>query len=205
MSENKYVRRLEDLTHNDVAATGGKNASLGEMIQTLGNEGVRVLPGFATTAQACRDFLEHNELNRKLRDEIDAMHSGDQSLETPGEHIRKLFRKGTWPQDVEESIRDAYRTLSEKEEKRGPAVAVRSSATAEDLPNASFAGQQETFLNVTGQDDLLDACRKCYASLFTCHYPRLIYRHPATAPAAAAAEQIQPKLKQNRSSKGMKR
>lgn len=165
--KNEYARELSDLTNDDVALVGGKNASLGEMIQTLENEGVRVPPGFATTAQAYRDFLEHNELNQKLSDEIDAMHSGDQSLETTGEHIRKLFRKGSWPEEVEEAIRDAYRTLSEKLDKRGPAVAVRSSATAEDLPNASFAGQQETFLNVTGQDDLLDACRKCYASLFT--------------------------------------
>jgi pyruvate, water dikinase len=168
MSRKKeYIRDLSDLTNDDVAIVGGKNASLGEMIQTLEKEGVRVPPGFATTAQAYRDFLEHNELNQKLSDEIDAMHSGDQSLETTGDHIRKLFRKGSWPQEIEEAIRDAYRTLSEKEGKRGPAVAVRSSATAEDLPDASFAGQQETYLNVTGQDDLLNACRKCYASLFT--------------------------------------
>lgn len=160
----KYCRQLKELTHEDVATVGGKNASLGEMIQTLKEEGVRVPGGFATTADAYREFLKANELDEKLKSELEKHKSEEQSLSETGKAIRRLFRGGEFPQDIAEAIRTAYRELSEREGRKQVAVAVRSSATAEDLPEASFAGQQETFLNITGEEDLLDACRKCYAS-----------------------------------------
>jgi pyruvate, water dikinase len=130
---NEYVAWLEDLGSGDVARVGGKNASLGEMIRSLKDEGVRVPDGFATTADA----------------------------------IRRLFLDGEFPKPIRDSVARAYRELSRRSGMDEVAVAVRSSATAEDLPEASFAGQQETFLNVRGERRLLDACRRCYASLFT--------------------------------------
>jgi len=163
----KYVRWLEQLTNQDVAIVGGKNASLGEMIQTLKEERVRVPGGFATTADAYREYLKANELDEKLKEELDKLERDEQSLRETGEAIRRFFRSGEFPKDIAEAICATYRQLSDREKSKNVAVAVRSSATAEDLPEASFAGQQETFLNITGEEDLLDACRKCYASLFT--------------------------------------
>jgi pyruvate, water dikinase len=163
----EYVRLLSDLTNQDVAQTGGKNASLGEMISQLHQEGIRVPPGFATTAAAYREFLAHNKLEAFLRDELATMQDDQTSLEKAGRRIRRKMRNGTFPEAVEAAIREGYEQLAEELNEEDPAVAVRSSATAEDLPDASFAGQQETFLNISGADDLLDACRKCYASLFT--------------------------------------
>ena len=168
MGETKtYIRRLEDLTNQDVAVVGGKNASLGEMIRSLGEQGVRVPGGFATTADAYREFLRANELDERLKSELDDLRDEKQTLDQAGKAIRKLIRAGEFPQAIAEAIRGAYREMSDRYETDDVAVAVRSSATAEDLPQASFAGQQETYLNVTGEDDLLEACRKCYASLFT--------------------------------------
>ena len=164
---NKYVRWLDDLTNDDVAVVGGKNASLGEMIQSLKDEGVRVPGGFATTADAYREFLRANELDERIKNELDKLNSEQPSLNKTGKAIRQMVRSGTFPRDIAEAIRGAYRDLANRFETDEIAVAVRSSATAEDLPEASFAGQQETYLNITGEDDLLEACRRCYASLFT--------------------------------------
>ena len=162
-----HVRWLEDLGNHDVDLVGGKNASLGEMIRNLQDQGVRVPGGFATTADAYRAYLRHNDLDDMLREQIDALHANERSLKQVGEHIRRAFRRGSWPQAIEQAIRHAYQQLSRRENGDEIAVAVRSSATAEDLPEASFAGQQETYLNIKGADELLDACRDCYASLFT--------------------------------------
>ena len=164
---NEYVRWLDDLTNDDVPVVGGKNASLGEMIQSLQEEGVRVPGGFATTADAYREFLKANELDERLKRELDRLDNDEQSLDKTGKAIRQMIRSGDLPEGIDEAIRGAYREMADRYETDDVAVAVRSSATAEDLPDASFAGQQETYLNVTGEDDLLDACRKCYASLFT--------------------------------------
>lgn len=158
---------LEELTNDDVAVVGGKNASLGEMIQSLREEGIRVPGGFATTADAYRQFLRENDLEEKLKENLQRLEDGRQSLDETGHAIRQLIRSGEFPGEVADEIRQAYRDLSSRYEQDNIAVAVRSSATAEDLPDASFAGQQETFLNITGEHDLLDACRRCYASLFT--------------------------------------
>ena len=161
------LRWLEDLTSGDVGEVGGKNASLGEMIRTLEDEGIRVPAGFATTARAYRQFLEANNLNDRLDEKLSAYRSGDRSLEETGKAVRRLFLDAEFPEETAEAIRRAYRELSQRYELDGVDVAVRSSATAEDLPEASFAGQQETYLNISGEKDLLDACRRCYASLFT--------------------------------------
>jgi pyruvate, water dikinase len=161
----KYIRWLDNLTNDDVPTVGGKNASLGEMIQSLSEQGVRVPGGFATTADAYREFLEANELVDRLKSELSKLSSGEQSLDKTGRTIRQMIRSGEFPEEIAESIRAAYGEMRERTET--DQVAVRSSATAEDLPEASFAGQQETYLNVSGEEDLLEACRKCYASLFT--------------------------------------
>ena len=166
MSEFKVIKWFKNLTSSDTAEVGGKNASLGEMIANLKDEGIRVPDGFATTAKAYRAFLSENDLDKKIKDRLDDFHNG-QSLEKTGKSIRQLFLSNDFPKEIEKEIRDAYQQLSHSYDADQVDVAVRSSATAEDLPEASFAGQQETFLNVTGSDELLQACKKCYASLYT--------------------------------------
>ena len=164
---NEYVAWLEDLGSGDVARVGGKNASLGEMIRSLKGQGVRVPDGFATTADAYREYVEANEIGPQLQARLDELNSGEKSLHQVGTAIRRLFLDGEFPKPIGDAIAAAYRELSRRSGMDEGAVAVRSSATAEDLPEASFAGQQETFLNVRGERRLLDACRRCYASLFT--------------------------------------
>ena len=160
------VRWFEDVTNEDTAVVGGKNASLGEMIRSLAHRGICVPGGFATTAHAYWAFLDAHDLRDRIADRIDELHRGA-DLAQVGSAIRELFVGAELPPQVAEAVREAYRTLGGRLGRERPDVAVRSSATAEDLPEASFAGQQETFLNITGEDALLDACRRCYASLFT--------------------------------------
>lgn len=162
-----FVRWFDRLNSNDVDRVGGKNASLGEMIQSLKDEGIRVPNGFATTSEAYRRFLDANDLEDRIRSEIDKLHRDEKPLEKVGKSIRRLFYDAEFPDDIKQTIRDAYQKLSENYNTDEVDVAARSSATAEDLPEASFAGQQETFLNLTGEAEVLEACRKCYASLFT--------------------------------------
>lgn len=151
----------------DVPQVGGKNASLGEMHQFLASAGVKVPDGFATTASAYRRFVQVNGLAPKVKDQIDRYHSGASSLAETGAALRRMFLDSTFPQEMVDGIVTFYRELAAKSGVKNLAVAVRSSATAEDLPEASFAGAQETFLNVSGEAALLDACLRCYASLFT--------------------------------------
>ena len=162
-----YVRWFETLASTDVALVGGKNASLGEMIQTLGTQGIRVPGGFATTADAYWAFIEENDLMGPLTSLVEELASNSAPLDRVGRSIRRLFLRGEFPGAVAGAIAEAYEELCRRYETDDVDVAVRSSATAEDLPEASFAGQQETFLNISGVEGLLDACRKCYASLFT--------------------------------------
>ncbi len=166
-SPASLVVPLADLSNDDVARVGGKNASLGEMIGALGAQGVRVPGGFATTADAYRQFLAENELEPRIRACVEDYRNDQRSLRETGEAIRGLILNGTLPDDLAEAIRGAYRDLAGERERDDPDVAVRSSATAEDLPEASFAGQLETFLNIRGEDRLLAAVLRCYASLFT--------------------------------------
>ncbi len=167
--DNDYVAWFENITSADVANVGGKNASLGEMIRSLKKESIRVPDGFATTAKAYREFLDANDLPSKINRHLERWQKNESPLEQAGKSIRKLFRQAHFPEAIADKIRNAYNELSSRYngENSDLDVAVRSSATAEDLPEASFAGQQETFLNVSGEEDLMDACRRCYASLFT--------------------------------------
>ncbi|MEZ5832543.1 MAG: phosphoenolpyruvate synthase [Dongiaceae bacterium] len=158
---------FEDLTIQDVPKVGGKNASLGEMVRTLGGKGVRVPPGFATSAGAYWLYLEKNGLRDGIKSALADLAAGRITLAQAGDAIRQSFLRGAWPEEIAAAITSAYRELCRRMGKPDAAVAVRSSATAEDLPDASFAGQQETFLNVRGERALLVACRRCYASLFT--------------------------------------
>ena len=167
MSGSKEIIWFEKAGRGDVALVGGKNASLGEMVQTLSAKGIRVPPGFATTAEAYWRFVDENVIRSRTTDFLKAYAKGSMTLAETGHAIRSAFLHGEWPADTAAAIVQAYRELSTRVGKQSLDVAVRSSATAEDLPEASFAGQQETFLNIRGDKALLDACRRCYASLFT--------------------------------------
>ncbi len=165
--EKIYIRWLEELSSTDVSIVGGKNASLGEMVRELKNRGIRVPDGFAITAETYGEFLRANNLTKQIQAQLGKLRSGKQSLEKVGQSIRQLFLHADFSPQMAEAIRQAYQELCQRYHRDKVDVAVRSSATAEDLPEASFAGQQESFLNITGEEDLLEACRKCYASLFT--------------------------------------
>jgi pyruvate,water dikinase len=155
--------RFEDVGIADIALVGGKNASLGEMVRALGTRGVHVPSGFAITAEGYRAFLEHNELEPVLRDLLAGPGMGDvRELQRRGHAARRLMLEGELPPRLCNAIAQEYAALGADVD-----VAVRSSATAEDLPEASFAGQQETYLAVHGITAVLDAVRRCYASLFT--------------------------------------
>ncbi|MDF2231823.1 phosphoenolpyruvate synthase [Albimonas sp. CAU 1670] len=158
---------LETFSRRDVGRVGGKNASLGEMLGALGGAGVRVPGGFATTADAFRLFTRTNGLDRLAAEALAKLERGEETLERTGAAIRAAFLAADPPPALAEAIRAAYADLCAREGVPDLPVAVRSSATAEDLPDASFAGQQETFLNVCGEAAVLDACRRCYASLYT--------------------------------------
>ncbi len=164
---NSDVVWFDEVGVADVARVGGKNASLGEMLRSLTAVGVRVPDGFATTANAYRAFVAHNGLGARMSDALGEYRRGEVTLAVAGETIREAFLLSEFPPNLAEEIRAAYRELAVRGGRSRLGVAVRSSATAEDLPDASFAGQQETFLNVVGERDLMDACRRCYASLFT--------------------------------------
>ncbi|MFW5953968.1 MAG: phosphoenolpyruvate synthase [Guyparkeria sp.] len=163
----QYVRRFSELGMDDVAIVGGKNASLGEMVTKLGERGVQVPDGFATTADAYRHYIRHNGLDERIREALSGLDTDDvAALESAGRRIREWVSGGEMPEDLAEEIAAAYRELGETYGEN-PDVAVRSSATAEDLPSASFAGQQESYLNISGEQALLDSVRHVFASLFT--------------------------------------
>jgi len=158
---------LQQLTLQDLPIVGGKNASLGEMIQHLSAAGVKVPGGFATTSQAFRDFLAHQGLAEKIYKLLDKLDVEDiNQLTDVGHTIREWIIETPMPQGLVDEIRAGYQAMSDAMGRTDFSVAVRSSATAEDLPEASFAGQQETFLNVVGFDNILDAIKLVYASLF---------------------------------------
>lgn len=163
MTKKPYVLWFKQITKNDTSLVGGKNASLGEMFRSLKSKGVAVPDGFATTAEAYWEFLEHNGLKEKITDKLKLLDKEKISLSEAGKAIRSMILKGKFPERVKKDILNAYKKLG----KGKTTIAVRSSATAEDLPTASFAGQQESYLNIEGEDNLLKACKKCLASLFT--------------------------------------
>ena len=167
MSRFSYIRFFEEVAINDVPLVGGKNASLGEMYQKLSGQGIRVPHGFAITAEAYKHVLDRAGAWDRLHAELDDLDPDDvTALARSGKRAREIVYGAGLPDDLSAEIVAAYRMLQD-EYGEEVSLAVRSSATAEDLPTASFAGQQETFLNIKGPESLLDACRRCFASLFT--------------------------------------
>jgi len=165
--EKKFVLWFDQVGIEDTNLVGGKNASLGEMYSNLTPLGVSVPNGFALTAYAYRYFIEKNDLAHKVHEALDGLDTGNlKDLQKRGKQVRNLILSGEFPEEVKEEIAEAYRNLGIAYFDN-PDVAVRSSATAEDLPSASFAGQQDTYLNISGMEALLDAARRCMASLFT--------------------------------------
>lgn len=175
--DQRFTLWFDEITKDDIPLVGGKNANLGEMYQKLvtaenklfPSEHIKVPYGFAVTAYAYRYFLEKNELETNIKSVLENLDTNNMhALEKAGSHIRELIMSATFPKEMEEDIVNAYKQLSEKLHIDGELdVAVRSSATAEDLPNASFAGQQESYLNVHGNHHLLESIKKAFASLFT--------------------------------------
>jgi len=157
----RYIRR------HQIALFGGKNSSLGEMVGLLGEQGIRVPPGFATSSAMFREFMKSNGIDEFVLQTLKFMKLGDMTLQQSGKKIRDAFISGLWPIELSQPLMDTYEKFSHEQGQSNVAVAVRSSATAEDLPDASFAGQQETYLNIRGKEALLDACRQCFASLYT--------------------------------------
>jgi len=156
---NGEIRWFEETGRGDVASVGGKNASLGEMVRTLSAKGIQVPGGFATTADAYWRYVDENDLRETIAQTLAEMEFGRSALAEAGQAIRSAILGGTWPASTAAAITEAYRELCERSGRPDVDVAVRSSATAEDLPDASFAGQQETFLNIRGEEALLEACR----------------------------------------------
>ncbi len=162
-----FIKKFNEIALTDIPEVGGKNASLGEMFQKLGSKGVKIPDGFAVTSAAYWHYLAQLGLKEAIFNELDKLDKKDFSnLRQVGGHIRNSFAKVPLPSAIKEAIRLGYEDL-QKTYGSAISLAVRSSATAEDLPKASFAGQQESYLNVKGVNELLEACQKCYASLFT--------------------------------------
>ncbi|MEH6758658.1 MAG: phosphoenolpyruvate synthase [Parasphingorhabdus sp.] len=166
MLHEKYIRWLKDTSLDDLQQVGGKNASLGELANALSGH-IHVPESFSVTAQAYRDLLSHNEIWPRMDQILSKTDWTDIKLAASmAARLRDMVEKASLPEGLEEGIRSAYQSLC-KEHGLNTSVAVRSSATAEDLPDASFAGQHETYLNIRGADDLFEAVSKCFASLFT--------------------------------------
>jgi len=166
--ETDFILWFKDLRIEDVPLVGGKNASLGEMYRELTRKGVRIPNGFAITAHAYKHLLKQSGIEKEMKALLEGLDVKNmRQLSERGRKIRELVRRAEFPDDLRDAIFRAYTLLSKEYRSNEVDVAVRSSATAEDLPEASFAGQQETYLNIVGEHALLDACRNCFASLFT--------------------------------------
>ncbi len=175
MSDKPFILWFEEIGIEDVPLVGGKNASLGEMYQHLSGKGIKVPNGFAITAEAYKHLLKDAGIEAAIREALADLDTSDiNNLRERGKKVREIILNAKFPEDLEQEIIKAYAKM-EEEYYPNVDVAVRSSATAEDLPDASFAGQQETFLNITGTDALIEACHKCFASLFTDR--AISYRH----------------------------
>jgi len=173
--DNALILWFEEIGIEDVPLVGGKNASLGEMYQKLTSKGVAVPHGFAITAYAYQYLIKAAGINDAVHDALAGLDTHDlRNLQARGEKVRNIIRNAEFPDDLRQAIIDSYKKM-EAEYGANLDVAVRSSATAEDLPDASFAGQQETYLNIRGYDALIDACKRCFASLFTNR--AISYRH----------------------------
>lgn len=176
-NQNKLILWFDEISKADIPLVGGKNANLGEMFQnltraenkTFPNEKIKVPFGFAVTAASYRHFIKENALDQKIRDILADLNTGNiHQLEEKGQAVRQLILDSKFPENLQKEILENYKKLGEKLKATSDVdVAVRSSATAEDLPDASFAGQQESYLNIRGQHALLESIKKCFASLFT--------------------------------------
>ena len=165
--KREFILWFKDLTIDDVSLVGGKNASLGEMYRNLAKKGINIPNGFAVTAYAYKYFLKKARIESQIKQILSGLDTSNmQNLSKRGKDVRELILKSEFPEELKNAIIDAYRNLC-KEYGKNTDVAVRSSATAEDLPDASFAGQQESYLDIRGEKALLQACKKCFASLFT--------------------------------------
>lgn len=167
MNDNKLILWFDELQLSDIPQVGGKNASLGEMRRELRPKGVSIPDGYAVTAYAYRYLLSSAGIGKEMQAILSDLDTHDiENLKERGKKVRALIYSAVFPDDLKQAILDAYKTLCDE---YGPDtdVAVRSSATAEDLPDASFAGQQETYLNIRGEEALIEACKRCFASLFT--------------------------------------
>ncbi len=167
MNKQNFIKFLHEVGRDDVFIVGGKNASLGEMIRGLSSSGVQVPNGFATTVDAYRYFLEGSGLTEKMVSLFNSFQEGLINLEYTGKTVRNFFLTSDFPDDLADAIRKAYKNLCRLSGESALDVAVRSSATAEDQPEASFAGMLDSYLNVRGEKELLEACRRCFSSLFT--------------------------------------
>ncbi len=166
-NDEKFILWFDEIGIEDVPLVGGKNASLGEMYQHLTSKGIAVPHGFAITAYAYRYLLKEAGVEQQIRDVLADLDTEDMAnLAERGQKCRDIIRNAEFPPELRDAIIEAYKKM-EEEYGKNVAVAVRSSATAEDLPDASFAGQQETYLNISGYDNIIENCRKCFASLFT--------------------------------------
>jgi len=164
----KYIKWLDEVSAKDVHLVGGKNASLGEMIKELKSEGVNVPYGFALTADSYWYLLDSSDLRHKIQDVLSDLDTHDiNAMKEKTKKARDLIFNAVMPDDLYDEIKEAYKKLSEYYNEEESDVAVRSSATAEDLPDASFAGQQDTYLNVKGLDNIIHYVKSCYASIFT--------------------------------------
>jgi pyruvate,water dikinase len=173
--DDALILWFEEIFIEDVPLVGGKNASLGEMYQKLTSKGVEVPHGFAITAQAYKHLIKTAGIEEAVKEALAGLDTNDlRNLQERGEKVRDIIRHADFPDDLRQEILSSYKKMVDE---YGPdlSVAVRSSATAEDLPDASFAGQQETYLNIRGEEALIDACRRCFASLFTNR--AISYRH----------------------------
>ncbi len=162
-----YIRWFEEINMDNIEEVGGKNASLGTMVQDLKSEEIQVPDGFATTARAYWDVLKANNLEETFSSTLDQLRQGQIGLNGAGRKLRNYLLQARWPEDILLEVKNAYQQLCGKYNTYAVDVAVRSSATAEDLPDASFAGQQETYLNISGEQQLLESIQRCFASLFT--------------------------------------
>jgi pyruvate,water dikinase len=162
------IKWFKDLNIKDIPLVGGKNASLGEMFSKLTKNGIKVPNGFALTSTAYWEFLKYNKIDKKIKQIVNDLNVHDvKKLAIAGKKVREIIMGAEFPKEMEQEIKKAYAQLSKEAGRKNVDVAVRSSATAEDLPDASFAGQQETYLNVCGDKEIMEATKKCIASLFT--------------------------------------
>ena len=198
-----YIARLQDLSMQDVARVGGKNASLGEMIRNLSSRGVRVPGGFATTADAFREYLAQDGLAGRIAAKLASLdHEDVQALTSAGREIRGWMLATPLPPGLEAGIRATHAQMCD-EAGEDLLFAVRSSATAEDLPDASFAGQQETFLNIRGADNLLDAVKRCFASLYNDRAIAYRVHHGFAHEAVALSAGIQRMVRSDKGAAGV--